>query len=199
MPRRRRGSTASPVCRDTPTRTSCVTPWRRRCSARLRSATSETHLRTTTPRGGHRGARGRREDPIDRRRTPAPAESCDLTVIADRPGVAPRREEMRTSLARTLDVQVDRVSIKGHPNRGPRPPETARLHRDRGSRARATLRCRHACRPTRSLARGPRPSTTLGVVVRRREAFRSRGRSGRGRAREIVSTRRIGRPPATSS
>lgn len=39
-------------------------------------------------------------------------ESCDLTVIADRPAIAPRREEMRTSLARTLDIQVDRVSIK---------------------------------------------------------------------------------------
>ena len=39
-------------------------------------------------------------------------ESCDLTVIAARPAIAPRREEMRRSLARTLDAEVDRVSVK---------------------------------------------------------------------------------------
>ena len=39
-------------------------------------------------------------------------ESCDLTVIAERPAIAPRREEMRTNLARTLDAEVDRVSVK---------------------------------------------------------------------------------------
>jgi 2-C-methyl-D-erythritol 2,4-cyclodiphosphate synthase len=39
-------------------------------------------------------------------------ESCDLTVLAARPAIAPRREEMRRSLARTLDAEVDRVSLK---------------------------------------------------------------------------------------
>jgi 2-C-methyl-D-erythritol 2,4-cyclodiphosphate synthase len=39
-------------------------------------------------------------------------ESCDLTVIADRPAIAPRREAMRGNLARTLDAEVDRVSVK---------------------------------------------------------------------------------------
>jgi len=37
-------------------------------------------------------------------------ESCDLTVLAARPAIAPRREEMRRSLARTLDAEVDRVA-----------------------------------------------------------------------------------------
>jgi 2-C-methyl-D-erythritol 2,4-cyclodiphosphate synthase len=39
-------------------------------------------------------------------------DSCDLTVIADRPAIAPRREEMRRNLARTLGAEADRVSVK---------------------------------------------------------------------------------------
>ncbi len=39
-------------------------------------------------------------------------DSCDLTVIADRPAIAPRREEMRGNLARTLDAEASRVSVK---------------------------------------------------------------------------------------
>jgi 2-C-methyl-D-erythritol 2,4-cyclodiphosphate synthase len=38
--------------------------------------------------------------------------SCDLTVIAERPAVAPRAEEMRIGLAGALGVQPERVSVK---------------------------------------------------------------------------------------
>jgi 2-C-methyl-D-erythritol 2,4-cyclodiphosphate synthase len=39
-------------------------------------------------------------------------ESCDLTVIADRPAIAPRREEIQRNLAKTLDAEVARLSVK---------------------------------------------------------------------------------------
>jgi 2-C-methyl-D-erythritol 2,4-cyclodiphosphate synthase len=38
--------------------------------------------------------------------------SADVTVIAFRPPVAPRREEMRRNLAAALGVAIDRVSVK---------------------------------------------------------------------------------------
>lgn len=38
--------------------------------------------------------------------------SCDLTVIAARPQVAPRREEIQRNLAAALGVSPDRVSVK---------------------------------------------------------------------------------------
>ncbi len=38
--------------------------------------------------------------------------SCDVTVICDRPAVAPRRQEMRAALAGPLGVAVDAVSVK---------------------------------------------------------------------------------------
>jgi 2-C-methyl-D-erythritol 2,4-cyclodiphosphate synthase len=38
--------------------------------------------------------------------------SCDVTVICDRPVVAPRREEMRSALASALDLEVGAVSVK---------------------------------------------------------------------------------------
>ena len=38
--------------------------------------------------------------------------SCDLTVIAARPPIAPRVEEMRANLASVLGVAPERVSIK---------------------------------------------------------------------------------------
>jgi 2-C-methyl-D-erythritol 2,4-cyclodiphosphate synthase len=38
--------------------------------------------------------------------------SCDLTVLCDRPAIAPRREEMRASLAGTLGLPIERVSVK---------------------------------------------------------------------------------------
>lgn len=38
--------------------------------------------------------------------------SCDATVIAERPAVAPRRAEMRRNLAAALGIGVDRVSVK---------------------------------------------------------------------------------------
>jgi 2-C-methyl-D-erythritol 2,4-cyclodiphosphate synthase len=38
--------------------------------------------------------------------------SCDVTVLCDRPAIAPRREEMRAALARTLGVPQERVSVK---------------------------------------------------------------------------------------
>lgn len=38
--------------------------------------------------------------------------SADVTVIAERPQVAPHREEMRRNLAAALGVAVERVSVK---------------------------------------------------------------------------------------
>ena len=40
------------------------------------------------------------------------AESCDLTVVAERPHVSPRRDEIRGNLAAALGVPVDAVSVK---------------------------------------------------------------------------------------
>jgi 2-C-methyl-D-erythritol 2,4-cyclodiphosphate synthase len=38
--------------------------------------------------------------------------SVDVTVIAERPAIAPAREEMKRNVAATLRVGVDRVSVK---------------------------------------------------------------------------------------
>ena len=38
--------------------------------------------------------------------------SCDATLIAERPHIAERRDEMRSNLAKTLGVEVDAVSLK---------------------------------------------------------------------------------------
>jgi 2-C-methyl-D-erythritol 2,4-cyclodiphosphate synthase len=38
--------------------------------------------------------------------------SCDLTVIAERPSLAPWREEMRSTLAESIGAPVDGVSVK---------------------------------------------------------------------------------------
>jgi 2-C-methyl-D-erythritol 4-phosphate cytidylyltransferase / 2-C-methyl-D-erythritol 2,4-cyclodiphosphate synthase len=38
--------------------------------------------------------------------------SCDLTVICDRPAIAPRRDEIRGRLAVVLGAPVDHVSVK---------------------------------------------------------------------------------------
>lgn len=38
--------------------------------------------------------------------------SCDATVICERPGVAPRREEIRAVLAEALGAPVENVSVK---------------------------------------------------------------------------------------
>jgi len=38
--------------------------------------------------------------------------SADVTIVADRPAVAPVREDMRHNLAATLGVAVERVSVK---------------------------------------------------------------------------------------
>ena len=40
------------------------------------------------------------------------ARSCDLVVLAERPTIGPRRDEIRTRLAEALGVEVDRVSVK---------------------------------------------------------------------------------------
>lgn len=40
------------------------------------------------------------------------ARSADLTVIADRPSIAPVRDEMRRGLCRTMNVPIERVSVK---------------------------------------------------------------------------------------
>jgi 2-C-methyl-D-erythritol 2,4-cyclodiphosphate synthase len=39
-------------------------------------------------------------------------ESCDLTLIAERPRLAPRRDEIRRNLATTLGVSIEAVSVK---------------------------------------------------------------------------------------
>lgn len=39
--------------------------------------------------------------------------SCDVTVIAERPSIAPRRHEMRRNLATAMDLDTSRVSVKG--------------------------------------------------------------------------------------
>ena len=38
--------------------------------------------------------------------------SCDVTVICERPAVAPRRDEMRAALASPLGIEVTAVSVK---------------------------------------------------------------------------------------
>ncbi len=38
--------------------------------------------------------------------------SCDVTVLCERPAIAPRRDDMRSALARVLDVPLERVSVK---------------------------------------------------------------------------------------
>ena len=40
------------------------------------------------------------------------AASCDLTVIGERPPIAPRRSEMRSALAGALGLPVGAVSVK---------------------------------------------------------------------------------------
>ncbi|HEX6331837.1 MAG TPA: 2-C-methyl-D-erythritol 2,4-cyclodiphosphate synthase [Actinomycetota bacterium] len=39
-------------------------------------------------------------------------EGADVTVIADRPAIAPARDRMRETLAATLGVPIERVSVK---------------------------------------------------------------------------------------
>jgi 2-C-methyl-D-erythritol 2,4-cyclodiphosphate synthase len=39
-------------------------------------------------------------------------DSCDVVVIAERPSIAPRRDEVRASLAGALGIPVERVSVK---------------------------------------------------------------------------------------
>jgi 2-C-methyl-D-erythritol 2,4-cyclodiphosphate synthase len=39
--------------------------------------------------------------------------SFDVTIVAERPAVAPRRDEMRSRLAEVAGVPVERVSVKG--------------------------------------------------------------------------------------
>ena len=46
--------------------------------------------------------RGRGLDPI----------SIDVTLVCDRPSVAPRRDEMRATLASVLELDLGRVSVK---------------------------------------------------------------------------------------
>lgn len=38
--------------------------------------------------------------------------SCDVTVLCERPAIAPRRDEMRAAIAGTLGLPPDRVSVK---------------------------------------------------------------------------------------
>ena len=38
--------------------------------------------------------------------------SCDVTVVCDRPAIAPRRDELRSALAQALGIDVGLVSVK---------------------------------------------------------------------------------------
>jgi 2-C-methyl-D-erythritol 4-phosphate cytidylyltransferase/2-C-methyl-D-erythritol 2,4-cyclodiphosphate synthase len=38
--------------------------------------------------------------------------SCDMTIVCERPVIAPHRDEMRERLANLLGVEVERVSVK---------------------------------------------------------------------------------------
>lgn len=38
--------------------------------------------------------------------------SADVTVLSERPAIAPRRDEMRHNLAATLNVPLERLSVK---------------------------------------------------------------------------------------
>jgi 2-C-methyl-D-erythritol 2,4-cyclodiphosphate synthase len=38
--------------------------------------------------------------------------SCDVTLLCERPAIAPRRGEMRAALAQVLDLPLERVSVK---------------------------------------------------------------------------------------
>jgi 2-C-methyl-D-erythritol 2,4-cyclodiphosphate synthase len=38
--------------------------------------------------------------------------SCDVTIVCERPAIAPRRDEMRAALAGVLDLPPERVSVK---------------------------------------------------------------------------------------
>jgi 2-C-methyl-D-erythritol 2,4-cyclodiphosphate synthase len=38
--------------------------------------------------------------------------SCDMTIVCERPAVAPRRDEIRARLASVLGVETERVSVK---------------------------------------------------------------------------------------
>ncbi len=40
------------------------------------------------------------------------ADGCDVTVVAHRPAVGPRRQELRSALSRILGLDVARVSVK---------------------------------------------------------------------------------------
>jgi 2-C-methyl-D-erythritol 2,4-cyclodiphosphate synthase len=40
------------------------------------------------------------------------ADGCDVVVIAERPQLSPRRDEIRSVLASTLGIAVERVSVK---------------------------------------------------------------------------------------
>lgn len=42
--------------------------------------------------------------------------NVDVTIVAERPRISGRREEMRASIARLLEIQVDRVSVKATTN-----------------------------------------------------------------------------------
>lgn len=44
--------------------------------------------------------------------------NCDLTIVGERPRIAPLRERLRSSLAHLLGVPVDRVSVKATTTEG---------------------------------------------------------------------------------
>lgn len=44
--------------------------------------------------------------------------NVDVTLVGERPRIAPRRQEMRESLAGLLEVGLDRVSVKATTNEG---------------------------------------------------------------------------------
>ena len=108
------GSTARPAWPGIPTATRSVTRSPTRSSGRRRSATSESISPTRDPAFEGIGGLellGRVVALVAEAGSCVPA-SCDVTVLCERPAIAPRREEMRAALARALDVPLERVSVK---------------------------------------------------------------------------------------
>ncbi len=106
-------SKARSASRDTRTVTSCATPSPTRCSGPSRWATSESISRRRLPRRRASPGKSSWAEPCASFRIGARAPvSMDVTVVCDRPQIAPRRGEMRDRLAAISGIPVDRVSVK---------------------------------------------------------------------------------------
>ena len=107
------GSTANPASPGIPTATRCVTPSPTRSLEPPRWATSGVHFPDTDPSVAGIGGLELlvRAVALAAEAGLVPA-SCDVTVLCERPAIAPRRDEMRAAIAGTLGLPPDRVSVK---------------------------------------------------------------------------------------